>query len=421
MSDDYNSILKEKKVYEDVSSSNNSLFFKFIILGLFFSFIVIAISYSVYYNSILSGESILLNNSLKIINQYGVITKGFYNNYNLSNNYTLNGNVSVNDFNYQYKFMKDGSKIEKNINYNDSFIKYYFDSDSSYIKLSSLSDKYISFNNELLSMDSYIKDYDTIIKLGFNNYLESLFVDSSPINVFNRLYTIDNYSNIFDNIKSNFSNYIVESNYKKKFYFYNGRPVIKIDLFIDKEGINKILGDGNNNLVVKDDISISITTRNDAIINDIKNIKIVINNNTKKTREVILYDGSDIIYVSDNGVKYRYSIGKDKNRDILKVFKDDVLYSTLEGYSKDNKYIYNYQVIDKVMKIGVEVSNDNNKYSYSFVINDEDKVYKARIDGVYDNTSFVDNNISNVVSYRNISDSDRSIINSSIKNIFNGM
>ena len=66
MSNDYDSILKEKKVYEEAPSSN-SVFPKLIILGLFISLIVIAISYSVYYNSILSGESILLNNSLKII------------------------------------------------------------------------------------------------------------------------------------------------------------------------------------------------------------------------------------------------------------------------------------------------------------------------------------------------------------------
>ena len=164
MSNDYDSILKEKKVYEEEPSSN-SVFPKFIILGLFISLIIIVVSYSVYYNSILSGESILLNNSLKIINKYSTITKGFNNNYNLSDNYTLDGNVSINNFKYKYKFKKDGNKIEKIFSNNNKDIIYYYDSDLSYIKLSSLSDKYITFNNELLSIDSYKKDYDDI-KLG---------------------------------------------------------------------------------------------------------------------------------------------------------------------------------------------------------------------------------------------------------------
>ena len=418
MSNDYDSILKEKKVYEEAPSSN-SVFPKFIILSLFISLIIIVISYSVYYNSILSGESILLNNSLKIINKYSAITKGFNNNYNLSDNYTLDGNVSIDNFKYKYKFKKDGNKIEKIFSNNNKDIIYYYDSDLSYIKLSSLSDKYITFNNELLSIDSYKKDYDDI-KLGLNNYLNSLLVNSSPIDMFNRLYTLDNYNSIISNIKSNFSNYIGESKFKKQFYFYNGRPVVKIDLSLDTEAVNKILGNGDNNLIIKDDVNISITTRNDAIINDIKNIKIVINNNTNKTRNVILYDGSDIIYVSDDGVKYRYSIDKDKNKDILKIFKDDVLYSTLEGYSEDNKYIYNYQVIDEAKKVNLEISKDKNKYSYSFVIHNEDTTYRTLIDGVYDNISAIERNINDVIKYRDVSDKDRDVINSSIKDIFGG-
>ena len=418
MSNDYDSILKEKKVYEEAPSSN-SVFPKLIILGLFISLIVIAISYSVYYNSILSGESILLNNSLKIIDKYSSITKGFNNNYNLSDNYTLDGNVSIDNFKYKYKFIKDGNRIEKTFSNNDKDIIYYYDSDLSYIKLSSLSDKYITFNNELLSIDSYKKDYDDI-KLGLNNYLNSLLVNSSPIDMFNRLYTLDNYNSIISNIKSNFSNYIGESKCKKEFYFYNGRPVVKIDLSLDTEAVNKILGNGDNNLIIKDDVNISITTRNDAIINDIKNIKIVINNNTKKMRNVILYDGSDIIYVSDDGVKYRYSIDKDKNNDILKIFKDDILYSTLEGYSEDNKYIYNYQVIDEAKKVNLEISKDKNKYSYSFVIHNEDTTYRTLIDGVYDNISAIERNINDVIKYRDVSDKDRDVINSSIKDIFGG-
>ena len=92
----------------------------------------------------------------------------------------------------------------------------------------------------------------------------------------------------------------------------------------------------------------------------------------------------------------------------------------MEGYSEDNKYIYNYQVIDEAKKVNLEISKDKNKYSYSFVIHNEDTTYRTLIDGVYDNISAIERNINDVIKYRDVSDKDRDVINSSIKDIFGG-
>ena len=413
MSDKYDTILKEKKVYEDYTPEH-PMFKKFMLIGIFVSFIIIIISYIYYYNTFLNGEAIILNNILKLRDNYSVIFNG-YNSYNFDDNYMLDGTVSVNNFNYKYTFIRDGNRIKRSFFNNDRFISYYYVDNGSYVKFSGM-DKYISIPFELYDINSYYNDYKDI-----NNNVYSFFskilLDDNVLNINNRFYTIDNFLDVINNIKSNFTNSINSNRYNKKFYFYNGRPVVKIDLSLNTKDINNILGNGDNNLTVLDDYDVIITVRNDAIMNDIKNVKVIINNKTKDTREVIFYDGVDLMYTDVSGTVYKYNLKIDSKRFNLKIFKDDVLYSALEGEEDSNKYIYSYLYMDKLEKYTLELLNDNNKYNYKFVSNIDNNINNISISGEYYSDGAIDDVVSDSLIYRDVSDNIRNNINGRMRDI----
>ncbi len=412
MSDKYDSILKEKKVYEDYVEPHG-IFKKFMLFGFFLVFIIIVVSYIIYYNTFLNGETILLNDFLKLVDKYSVFLEGFDNSYDFSKNYMLDGNVVSNGDKYRYVFIRDGNRTKRSFINNSKSVSFYYDGDSNYMKLSNF-DKYISVDNSLLSLDDYKSNYDDINSNVFNYFYKSMFSDSI-MSIYNKLYTIDNFSNVTSDIRNNFLDFVSDSNYSKKYYFsYNGRPVVKIDLTIDSKGLNRILGNGNNELVVKDDYSIIITTINDAIMNDINSIKVVVNNKTKNTREVYNYDGKDLVYTDNDGVNYKYVLDINKKRTTLKMYKDDILDSVLEGEKENNKYVYNYQFIDKYERYSLEVSYSGNSYNYKIISTINNKSSVISVDGVYTNEGIIEEDTLDVSLYRDISDSERSIISNSL-------
>ena len=417
MNDEYNSILKEKKVYEESTSEiKHPMLKKFMFLGIFLSLIVIVVSYIVYYNTVLSSDSVLLNNSLKLLDKYSVISKGLSFNYDLSNNYMLDGSITIDNVNYDYSFIKDNNKIKRTFSNDDRSVLYYFDSDLNYMKLSSLGDSYIEKDNSLYSMDDYFKDYQSISN-GIYNYFYNILLSSSVDSLYNRLYNIDNYNYIINNIRCNFNNYIDGDKYIKKFYFYNERPVVEVDLVLNTNDINKILGNGDNNLELSDDYNINIVSKNDAIMNDIVEVKIIINNKTKDTREVISYIDGNIVYVDSKGISNKMVLSEKDNDFILKFYKDDVLYSVLSGKREDDKYNYTYQVIDKIENVSLEVLNNKNEYSYLLSSNLNNNISTILIDGVYSSDGAIEEDIDGVIRYDDMNDIQKNIINNSIKNI----
>ena len=73
MSDNYDSILKEKKVYEDYTPTH-PVFKKFMLLAIFLSLVIIVVSYVVYYNTFLNGETVFVNNVVRLIDNYSIIS-----------------------------------------------------------------------------------------------------------------------------------------------------------------------------------------------------------------------------------------------------------------------------------------------------------------------------------------------------------
>ncbi len=410
MSDNYDSILKEKKVYEDYTPTHTT-FKKFLAVGFFFVIVIIIISYIIYYNTFLSGENILMNDISKLVDSYSVIFDEV-NNYDFSANYMISGDAFSDGNRYKYTFIRDNNKTKRTFINGDKSLSFYYDGDSNYIKLSNF-DNYISVDNEFLSFDDYENDYD-ILNNNVFNYFNYILFEDSVMDIYNRFYTIDNYNYLVNDVRNNFLDFVSDNKYSKKFYFYNGRPVIKIDLSLNSNDINKILSNGANNLMVKDSYDVIITARNDAIMNDIKNIKIIINNKTNNTRVVVVYDGKDLYYTDVDGVDYKYNLVTKGKGFSLKVYKGDVLYSALEGGKEENKYVYNYQFIDKLERYTLEVGSDNNKYNYKFIANNEGKIREVSVTGEYSDVGAIDEGILNVLKYRDIEDGYRNIINDSL-------
>ena len=184
MSDNYNEILKEKKVYKDPVVSHKHRFFKLsLLIGVLVAIIVVGISYLVYYNTILDSESIFLNNIVKLANKYSVVVDNINPNYDLSGNYTLDGNITMGDVNYTYSFVSDGGKLMRTFKNNDKSVTYYYDNDLSYINVSSLRDTYVEVDNKLKTLDDYKSSIDDVQK-NFYNFIYNSVFGSSPYEVY---------------------------------------------------------------------------------------------------------------------------------------------------------------------------------------------------------------------------------------------
>lgn len=420
MQEEYNSILKEKKVYKDQSAENkHPMLARFMLLGIFLSFVVVIISYIVYYNVVLDNEAILLNNMKKISDKYKIIYENLDLGYNFLDNYMLEGDVVVDNISYKYNIIKDNNKFKRTISNGNNSIGYYYDSDLSYMRFSMLGDSYIEMDSSLYSLDEYYDYYD-LVKDDFYGYVYNTLLNSNGYDVESIFYNIDNYKFLLSNIKYNFSNSSVDRDYIRKFYFDDGRPVVEVSLIMDTDYLNKILGNGVNNIVIDDDMEVIITMKNDAIMNDIKNIKIVFNNKTLDSRSVLNYDGNDFVYTDNEGVNYKYVLTYDDNDFELKYYKDDVLYSVLTGKVNNDEYDYSYQVIDKKYNISLIIVKGENEYSYSLSSNIDDKSSSILINGVYNQNGIILEDVSSVVSMNNLSDIQKNTINNSIKSLLFG-
>ena len=363
MSGEYNSILKEKKIYTDpVHVDNHPMFKRAIKIGIFVALIILVVSYVIYFNTVLASESIFLNNITKFYTRYSVVYDNLGFDYDINNNYTFEGNVLVDNKEYDYSFIRDGNKFKKVLKNEVNNISYYYDDNLSYMKLSTLGNKYVQMDNQLYDIDYYSKKLD-VVSSYFDVYINDMLLGSTVNEVANGFYNLDNYKKIFENIINGY-NSISSDKYIKKVYLEDKRPIVEIDLVLNTDDVNNILGGKSNNLYVSDDVEISIIMKNDAVTNDICNIKIVINNKTNNRREVINYQEDELTFTDDQGLNDKLIFNRDGSDINLKYYKDNLLYSVLTGKLENNKYIYMYQVIDEIYNIKLSVDNNGNSYNY---------------------------------------------------------
>ena len=128
MKNEYDSILKEKKVYEDNVVVHKHKYFKLsIFLSFLIAILIIVVSYFIYFNTVLSSESIILNDILLIKNDYSTIYDDIYFPYNLSKNHVIDGSIDIGNDNYKNSFEKDVNKIKRTFYNDDKKVVYYAD------------------------------------------------------------------------------------------------------------------------------------------------------------------------------------------------------------------------------------------------------------------------------------------------------
>ena len=385
MNKDYDSILKEKNQTKSILSEiseENSNKPNYVIICMFVCIIIVVISYIVYFNTILSGKNIFLNDFKVISNEYMNIITNLNFNYDLIGSY--DGNISIvngnNNRELSYNIDSDGNNIYFNIFDDSDNVEYYSDGVNSLVKGNNISDSYINIG------DISIYDY------------------------------IDLYGNLINNINSFLDD---KDNYNKDFYFEGEQPVVKIEVNFNDEEINNIIG--NENLMLDGDYNINITFLNNAFTNDIISVKVIVNNRSEDKRSVYLYENNAISYTNDDGVDDRIEISNDGSDFVLEYYKNDVLYSVLSGTLGNNGYDYLYQVIDSRYNIKLNVNNSENSYEYLFDFNIDTDTKKydfsMSIDGEYSSDSIVDVAIENVIEKDKLNDSQLDSYNNLVNNL----
>jgi hypothetical protein len=418
MSDNYDSILKEKKVYvEETKEDKYPRLKKFIFLGIIFSIIIIIISYVIYFNTVLASESILLNNLSKIFKQYSLIYKDISLNYN-NDDYNVTGTITFDDLKYNYQFLRNSNKSIKVFSNSSNSISYSDDGVNSYVITSKLNNVYIKRERELFTLS----DYEDIINLDENNLYDFLYNMLLGDNVFNfddTIYNLENYSSLVDNIKNNFLS-IDSSNYTKKIYVDKGRPIVLINLLLNTKDLNTILNTNKTNLKLSDNYVVSVDMKNDALTNNILLIKVIINNKTTDERVVINYEDNNITITDNDGMKHKFELKKNQNIISLKYYRDDVLYSVLTNEEENNKNIYTYQVINELYSLKLTKEQDNNSYSYTLESNVDNKKNTIIFEGKMNSNENIAMNMENVIDYDDLNEVQKNSYNMSVKDLLFG-
>lgn len=315
---EYDSILKEKKKKITVKEETKK-FPKFAI-SLVLILVVLIVSYIIYFNSILSPLNIIVSDYEKIVDKYGVMTKNvLIEEFQKGNN--LIGTIEYDNLIYDFNLLKDGENFNFNISNNDSYINYFLVNNNSFVKTNSITD----------------------------------YVSVAP------LFTVNDFLLLKDNLSA-----ISSDKYIKSFYFVEERPVVEINLTLDTKELNEIFG-----VYLQDDYEVIATFKNNAFTNDIEEIKFIINNKSKLDRRVITVDEDKILYVIDD-VTYKIVLDYNNNDFMMKISKNDVLYSVFNGNVVEDGFVYTYQIIDTIYNISITSTKSGEEYLYKIVKKEDD-------------------------------------------------
>ncbi len=318
--DNYDSILKEKKVYVDPEPIvKKSKFTKYFFIDVVLSVLLLVISYVVYYHSVLTPRNILNHHFDDLKKEVSVIFDPLLLSFD-NNKYYLEGNLSFGDYKYDYHFIRNGDECKVQLDRNDSNLTYYIHGDYSYFQ-----------SNHLLN----------------GNYIEK-----KQFQQINSIYNFfANYSNIIDDVS------VI-----KNFFIKDGKPIVEINFSLDNEHISQLLGSGFSN----DIFEVIVTIRINGLSGSLIDSKYIINNKTKNTRDVFDYNGSILRLIDNNGNNTIFELTKNKKDFSLKISKGDTIYSVLNGTISDDDYLYSYQIIDKIYNLKLSVSSVDNIIYYKF-------------------------------------------------------
>ncbi len=398
MSDKYDEILKEKPKYADpepLISKKNKYFKISLLVGIILSLIVILISYIFYYNIVLASESIILNNINKVVKKYNYIYSDIIPSYLDQNNYSIDSTISYNDRKYNYLYVKNGKEQSRTFSNEDRFITFYTVNSKNYIKTSNI--PYYIEREESKKNLSDINTMKQSLELEPIAFIYSELFNGESTDLSKNYYNLDNVNKTIDDIRNNFNSYISKDKYIKKLYLLNKKLIVEVNLSLNTNDLNSILGD--NSLEINDNLNVNITTKNDAITNEIDNVKVVINNETQNKRTVITYDNKSVTITDDKGTNKKIVFNKKSNYYDVKFYNNNILYSVLSLENNSNKYVYAYRVIDKLYSINLEVNKENDNVKYKMETNINNQTNKFEVVSSYSKISTMKEKLNNVKKY----------------------
>lgn len=366
--DKYSDILEDKKKYEEPVINTNKKF-PWLKIDIILLSILLLIGYFIYYTIILSPKLIFISDIKILIDKYDDIIFPLEIN-KINDNYGILGNIKLKDKDYNFEL----DKIDKEFNFilgvDDKNLNYYFNDDKNYVKVS---------NSDVF----YEKNYN-------------------------------NYFNMISNLKEYFKN-ISEDKFIKKFYLSGTTPVVESNIELNNVDIIEALKPNYYDSTYQ----LLFTFKNNAITNEIISLKIIINNLMTNERGVLFYENGNLIYKSDK-VNLKFELEKKDKDFTLKIYKSDILFSTLSGVKKDTSYLYSYQVIDKVYTINLNISKENDLYYYNInsIIEKSDVNNENNL-----NISFqyldpvIDNDITNSINYSSLTEDEKDLYKATINSI----
>lgn len=312
----YDAILKVKKEYSkkiQEEQTHHSHFSKYVIIYLFSIFLILGISYIVYYQTVLSFESVLQNDFFILKKQYNnvfhpIIPK------NVISSSSLEGTISLENTVYNYGILKEKGKIQLELSNQENYLYSKITSQDYSLKLEKFSPYGLVFDQDILYQDliSRLKEKISQIKSAKNLYLEG-------------------------NI-----------------------PIVEFAFSLNEKDINDVLGSN----ILKDQYNIIVTIKNNALTNEFISFKSAITNQKTGQRSILEYKDKEMIYEVNKAKTYRFNI-KNKKKDFqLRIYKNGELYSTFLGKSSKYQYTYSYQVINKVYNLNFMIQEEKGGYSY---------------------------------------------------------
>jgi len=311
---EYDSILKKKKKVEEVVEEEKS--FPSFWVSLFLILVVFVISYIIYFNKVLSAKNILIYDYLSVLDRYSFIVDNIpIEQYNNEKNIVGVINYGSDRYDFNLLTNKKNGSIKFNISNNDKYIDYYLLDNKGYVKVNSI-DKYVELNKSFS---------------------------------INTLFKMEEILNGISNEKG-----------VKNIYFDDGKPIVEVNMTFNTNEINEMFGFG-----LEDDYEVIVTLKNSAVMNNVEEVKMVINNKSLEDRRVITIVDNNIIYV-DGSNTYNMNLEVNDNSFVLKISKDDVLYSVLNGNDSGDRYQYNYKIVDEVYNISLSAIKSESDYAYTF-------------------------------------------------------
>lgn len=312
----YDTILKVKKEYPkkiQEEQTHHRHFSKYVIIYLFSIFIILGISYIVYYQTVLSFESVLQNDFFILKKQYTnvfhpIIPK------NVISSSSLEGTFSLENTVYNYGILKEKGKIQLELSNQENYLYSKITSQDYSLKLEKFSSYGLVFEQDILYQDLIfrLKEKISQIKSAKNLYLEG-------------------------NI-----------------------PIVEFAFSLNEKDINDVLGSN----ILKDQYNIIVTIKNNALTNEFISFKSAITNQKTGQRSILEYKDKEMIYEVNKAKTYRFNI-KNKEKDFqLRIYKNGELYSTFLGESSKYQYTYSYQVINKVYNLKFMIQEEKGGYSY---------------------------------------------------------